>query len=182
MSHPKHGSQLVAVFPGEQDRLIAGFAGLAIAIHLLEAAFPSPLPGVKPGLANVVTLVVALRYGWMTAAWVSGLRVLAGSLLLGSFLSPTFFLSACGAAAALLALGAGLRVPGRGLSAVGLGVLASLAHMTAQIVAARYVFVGHAAVFALVPPLLTAALAFGLVSGLIAHAVLGILGASGRRA
>jgi heptaprenyl diphosphate synthase len=166
----------------EGDRLVAGFAGLAIAIHLLEAAFPSPLPGVKPGLANVVTLVVALRYGWMTAAWVSGLRVLAGSLLLGSFLSPTFFLSACGAAAALLALGAGMRLPGRGLSAVGLGVLASLSHMAAQILAARYLFVGHPAVFTLVPPLLTAALAFGLVSGLIGHAVLGILGRSGRPA
>lgn len=157
------------------DRLIAGFAGLAIAIHILEASFPSPLPGVKPGLANVVTLVVLLRYGWAAAAWVSGLRVLAGSLLLGSFLSPGFLLSACGAAAALLALAAGMQLPGRGLSAIGLGMLAALAHMGAQITAAYFLFVGHPAILSLVPPLLTAALVFGLVSGIIAFTVLGIL-------
>lgn len=157
------------------DRLIAGFAGLAIAIHVLEAALPSPLPGVKPGLANVVTLVVLLRYGWVAAAWVSGLRVLAGSLLLGSLLSPTFFLSACGAAAALLALAAGKRLPGHGLSAIGFGVLAALAHMAAQIVAAYFLFIGHPAILNLVPPLMTAAFVFGLVSGIIASIVLGIL-------
>ncbi|MGI9264582.1 MAG: Gx transporter family protein, partial [Gammaproteobacteria bacterium] len=55
-----------------EDRLVAGFAALAIAIHILEASFPSPLPGVKPGLANVVTLVVFLRHGFAIAAWVSG--------------------------------------------------------------------------------------------------------------
>ena len=43
------------------DHLIAGFAALAIAIHIIESAFPSPLPGVKPGLANVVTLIVLFR-------------------------------------------------------------------------------------------------------------------------
>lgn len=157
------------------DRLIAGFAALAIAIHLLEAAFPSPLPGVKPGLANVVTLVVLLRYGWAAAAWVAGLRVLAGSLLLGSLMSPGFFLSASGAAAALLALAAGMRLPGRGLSAVGYGVLAAMAHMSAQIIAAYFLFVGHPAILNLVPPLMTAALVFGLVSGIIAATVLDIL-------
>jgi heptaprenyl diphosphate synthase len=31
---------------------------------------------------------VLVRYGWGTAVWVSGLRVLAGSLLLGYFLAP----------------------------------------------------------------------------------------------
>ena len=55
-----------------EDRLVAGFAALAIAIHILEAAFPSPLPGIKPGLANVVTLVVYLRHGLRLAAWVAG--------------------------------------------------------------------------------------------------------------
>ena len=44
-----------------EDRLIAGYAALAIVIHVLEAGFPSPVPGVKPGLANVVTLIVLLR-------------------------------------------------------------------------------------------------------------------------
>ena len=66
-----------------EDRRVAWLATAAVALSLVDAAIPSPLPGVKPGLANIVTLVVLIRYGWATAVWVSGLRVLAGSLLLG---------------------------------------------------------------------------------------------------
>ena len=40
-----------------KDHIIAWLAALAIAIHIIESAFPTPLPGVKPGLDNVVTLI-----------------------------------------------------------------------------------------------------------------------------
>ena len=46
------------------DRRIARLAALAIGLTLAEAALPSPLPGVKPGLANIVVLLVLLQYGW----------------------------------------------------------------------------------------------------------------------
>lgn len=158
-----------------EDRLIAGFAALAIAIHILEAAFPSPLPGIKPGLANVVTLVVYLRHGLRIAAWVAGLRVLVGSLLIGTFLSPTFLLSATGAVAALLTLGVAGALGGRHVGPVGLSVLSALAHMSGQILVAYLLFIPHAALLKLVPILLTAALIFGTVSGIIAAFVLGLL-------
>ncbi|MBL8441241.1 MAG: Gx transporter family protein, partial [Betaproteobacteria bacterium] len=81
------------------DRRIARLAAAAVGLSLVDAAIPTPLPGVKPGLANIVTLLVLERYGWATAAWVTGLRVIAGSLLLGHFLAPGFFLSLTGAVA-----------------------------------------------------------------------------------
>ena len=81
-----------------QDHRIAWLTALAITIHIAESALPSPLPGIKPGLANVVTIVALVQYGWGTAAWVALLRVLIGSLLIGTFLSPTFLLSLAGAA------------------------------------------------------------------------------------
>ena len=34
----------------------------------------TPLPGIKPGLANIVTLLVLQRHGWRATAWVTGLR------------------------------------------------------------------------------------------------------------
>ncbi|MDQ3796483.1 MAG: Gx transporter family protein, partial [Pseudomonadota bacterium] len=83
------------------DYRIAWLAALAITIHIAESALPSPLPGVKPGLANVITVITLLTFGWRAAVWVSLLRVLAGSLLIGSFLTPTFMLSFSGAAASL---------------------------------------------------------------------------------
>ena len=39
-----------------QDHRIAWLTALAITIHIAESALPSPLPGIKPGLANVVTI------------------------------------------------------------------------------------------------------------------------------
>lgn len=157
--------------PDREDHLVAGFAALAIAIHILEAAFPSPMPGVKPGLANVVTVVVYLRYGLGVAAWVALLRVLVGSLLIGTFLSPTFVLSATGACASLAVLGLVGGVGRSLVGAVGLSVAAALAHMAAQIGVAYLLFIPHRAILSLTPVLLTAALVFGSVSGLIAASV-----------
>ncbi|MCR9091457.1 Gx transporter family protein [Algiphilus sp.] len=162
--------------PDALDRRVAGLAAVAIAIHVLEAGFPSPVPGIKPGLANVVTLVALLRHGVACAAWVAGLRVLVGSLLVGSFLTPTFWLSATGAVSAFVVLAAayavGRAVPALRLSAVGLSVLAAMAHMTGQFMVAWTVFLPHAGLTVLLPVLLAAALVFGLASGLVALRVL----------
>lgn len=164
-----------------EDRLIAGFAALAIAVHVLEAGFPSPVPGIKPGLANVVTLIVLLRHGLKPALWVGVLRVLVGSLLIGSFMTPTFWLSASGAACSLavLALGAGWNalLPRLRLSALGLAVLAAEAHMAGQFYVAYHWFIPHPGLLRLLPLLLAAALGFGLVSGWIASRILDRLSA-----
>lgn len=165
-----------AATAAREDRLIAGYAALAIAIHVLEAGFPSPIPGIKPGLPNVVILVALQRHGWRVAAWVGVLRVIAGSLLVGSFLTPAFWLSAGGAAASLAALGAG-HLWNRGpaalrLSALGLSVISALAHMCGQFAVAYFWFVPHPGLLRLLPVLMSAALLFGSISGWVALRIL----------
>lgn len=154
-----------------EDHRIAWLTALAITIHILESAFPSPLPGLKPGLANVITIAVLLQFGWRTAAWVSMLRVVCGSLLLGTFLSPTFILSLGGAVCSTGVLWFAQRLPGAGFSAIGYGVVAALAHMSGQFTLAWLLFIPHPAMWRLFPVLLTAALLFGIVSGIIARAM-----------
>jgi len=167
-----------------EDQLIAWLTALAITIHIAESVLPSPLPGIKPGLANVITIAVLLRYGWRMAAWVSLLRVLVGSLLLGTFLSPTFILSLAGAVCSLLALGAAYavnsRLPGRGLGALGYSVLAAMAHMAGQFWIAYLLFIPHPGLLHLLPVLMSAAVIFGLVSGMIADAMLTRMPRDGR--
>jgi heptaprenyl diphosphate synthase len=163
-----------------QTKLIAGFAALAVCIHIVEASVPSPIPGVKPGLANVVTLVVLLRYGAAMAAWVAAMRVIAGSLLIGSFMTPTFIMSAGGALASVsVLLGVwwannriGPIAPRVALGPVGLSLAAAWAHMSGQLIIARLLFIPHNGLFNLAPVLLTAATVFGIVSGLFAVALL----------
>jgi heptaprenyl diphosphate synthase len=159
----------------DEDRRIAWLASVAVGLSVAEGAIPSPLPGIKPGLANIVTLVVLDRFGWRVAAWVSLLRVVAGAILAGTFLSPTFVLSLAGAVAALAALLPARALPATWFGPVSHSVLAAGAHMGAQLAVVCYWLMPHVPVAALLPLFLLAALVFGAVNGIIASVLLGQL-------
>ncbi|MDD2775867.1 MAG: Gx transporter family protein [Gallionella sp.] len=150
------------------DHRIARMAAVALGLTVLENAIPSPLPGVKPGLSNIVTLIVLARYGWRVAAWVSLLRVVAGSLLFGNFLTPGFFLSLSGALCSLLVLACAQRLPARWFGAVSHSVYAAFAHIAGQMIVVYLWLIPHNGILYLVPIFATAALVFGTVNGLIA--------------
>lgn len=154
------------------DRRIARLAALAVGLTLAEAALPSPVPGVKPGLANIVVLLVLLQYGWRAAAWVSGLRVLAGGLLLGMLFAPGFWLSAAGATASLALLAVARYLPERYFGPVSLSVLAAFAHVGGQLALAAAWLLPFAALIKLLPVFAAAALVFGTVNGLVVSRLL----------
>lgn len=155
-----------------EDHHVARMAAAALGLTLLEAAIPSPLPGVKPGLANIVTLIVLVRYGWRTAAWVSLLRVVGGSLLLGNFLAPGFFLSLSGALCSLASLAASHRLPPRWFGSITHSILAAFAHIAGQLGVVYVWLIPHAGLAYLIPIFATAALLFGIVNGWIAGSLL----------
>ncbi|HQW19062.1 MAG TPA: Gx transporter family protein [Rhodocyclaceae bacterium] len=159
-------TRIIHLQPTVDDHRIARYAAAAIALSVVEAAIPSPLPGVKPGLANIVTLIVLARHGWRDAVWVTLLRVVAGSLVLGQFLAPGFFLSLAGSLTSLAMLGAVLHLPSRWFGPVSQSLLAAFAHIAGQLLVARLWLVPHDGVFYLVPIFALAALVFGLVNGL----------------
>lgn len=154
------------------DHRVAKLAAMAIGLHMLESIIPSPLPGVKPGIANIVTLYVLYRFDFATAAWVSFLRVFASSLLFGNFLSPTFALSLSGALMSLFILAWAQYLPKRYFSAVSLSIFAAFAHMTGQLLLVRFWLIPHTGVLYLVPIFISAALLFGLINGLVVNALL----------
>lgn len=147
-------------------------AALAIALSMAESVFPSPIPGVKPGLANIIVLLVLYQDGLRAAVWVSGLRVVAGSLFFGSFLTPTFFLSLSGAACSLLMLMLTSRLPRNLFGPVTHSMMSSLAHIAGQLVVVYLWLIPHRGVLYLIPILAIAAVGFGLVNGIIATRLL----------
>ncbi|OGS66490.1 MAG: heptaprenyl diphosphate synthase [Gallionellales bacterium RIFOXYD12_FULL_53_10] len=151
-----------------EDHHIARMAAVALGLTILEGAIPSPLPGVKPGLANIVTLIVLARYGWRTAAWVSLLRVFAGSLLFGNFLTPGFFLGLTGALLSLLVLALAQHLPPRWFGPVTHSVCAAFAHIAGQMALVYLWLIPNAGIAYLMPIFAAAALLFGTVNGLIA--------------
>lgn len=151
-----------------EDHRLARLAAVALGLTVLEAAIPSPLPGVKPGLANIVVLIVLARYGWRAAAWVSLLRVVAGSLLMGSFLAPGFFLSLTGAVCSLAALALSMHLPRRWFGAITHSVFAAYAHIAGQMLIVYLWLIPHSGIAYLLPVFAAAALVFGTVNGIIA--------------
>lgn len=149
------------------DHRIAKLAAIAIMLHMVEAILPSPLPGVKPGIANIITLYVLYKYGFATTAWVSILRVFASSLLLGQFLSPTFILSLSGALFSLCALWLAMHLPKKWFSLISLSIFAAFAHIAGQLIIVRLWLIPNAGMSYLIPVFAAAALFFGLINGMI---------------
>lgn len=154
------------------DHHIAKLTAFAIGLHMLEAVIPSPLPGVKPGVANIVTLYVLYQYGFGTAAWVSLLRVFASSLLLGQFLTPTFVLSLSGALSSLCCLYFAQYLPKKYFSAISLSIFAAFAHIGGQLIVVRFWLIPHSGIHYLIPIFATAALAFGVINGIVCRRLL----------
>jgi heptaprenyl diphosphate synthase len=161
-------ASIIKLITTAEDHHIARMAAVALGLTILENAIPSPLPGVKPGLANIVTLIVLARYGWRVAAWVSLLRVVAGSLLFGNFLTPGFFLSLSGAVLSLIVLAFAQHLPTRWFGPVSHSIYAAFAHITGQMLVVYLWLIPHAGIAYLIPIFATAALVFGTVNGLIA--------------
>lgn len=75
---------------------LALLSAIAIVLHMIEGLIPLPLPpGVKLGLANIISMVVIEMYGAKEMFIVNFFRVMIGSLLSGTFLWNPFYMS-CG--------------------------------------------------------------------------------------
>lgn len=145
--------------------LVAG----GTALHVFEAMLPalSVLPGAKLGLANLVTLLTLALYGPGATWWVMVLRVLLGSLLGGTFLTTTFFLSLAGGLGSTLVMTLAYRLGGGALSLVGVSILGAVAHNLSQLFIAAFL-IRHLGIFFYLPYLLLFALPTGYFIGITA--------------
>ena len=76
--------------------ILSLIVALGVVLHRLEVLIPLPSPWIKLGLANVMSLVTLIFFGLRDAVTVTLLRIMLGSIIGGTFLSPTFFLSLSG--------------------------------------------------------------------------------------
>lgn len=144
------------------------FLVLASALHIFEAALPGLGPWFKPGLANIITLLVMVLMGVRAALLLALARVLVGSFMMGTLFSPTFAMSLTGALCASLVMIAAWRlVPG--ITLIGVSLLGALGHMLAQFLLVEHFFIQQQALFYLLPPLLLLSCATGWLNGALAR-------------
>jgi heptaprenyl diphosphate synthase len=152
---------------GPEDHTVARLAALATLAWMAEALLPSPLPGLKPGVANIVVLYARFRLGLGAALWVSALRVIGGSLLLGTFMSPGFALAVAGTLGSALGLVLAAALPGRWFGPPSHSVLAALGHVAGQLGLAAWWLIPVSGLVWIVPVLAGGAVLFGAVNGVV---------------
>lgn len=137
---------------------------LALALSMVERALPLtallPLPGLRLGLANLVTVFALCRMSKREAMLILVARSLLGAIGSGMLTSLAFSLT--GGLLALVVMAAMLYCPR--VSLIGVCVAGAAAHNTGQILAAIAVL-GSGAPLMYLPMLLLASLLTGAVTG-----------------
>ena len=143
----------------------------AIVVHVIEAAIPVPIPvpGAKLGLANIITLVVLLLFGYRQGFLISVLRAVLGSFFIGTFLSFGFILSVVAAAVSTTVMVLVMPLQRRGhITLVSVSILGAVSHNVAQLFTASILVQNFMLFRGYLPLLLLLAIPTGFFTGLAA--------------
>jgi heptaprenyl diphosphate synthase len=149
---------------------LALLTAMAVVVAYAESFIPFWVPGVKPGLANIVILLILYCYTWYDALIVDLLRVVLASALRGTIFQMGFMMSLAGA---LLSLGVMIlaKFCFKKLSIYGVSLLGAYVHGLAQILVA-VAYLGTWGVFYYFPFISLLSLATGVVTALVAERVI----------
>lgn len=147
-------------------------AALSLGIYALESALPPifPIPGIKPGLSNIITLYVLRRFGKKESSLVLFMRIALAGLLFGSGISIVYSLAG-GFGALLIEIIIDAATKKKHLYIT--GAFGGLIHNMCQLLTAS-VIMGSAYVFSYAPYLAISGIITGLFTGLAASYLLNI--------
>jgi heptaprenyl diphosphate synthase len=151
----------------------------AVALNAVELAVPRLpfLPWLKPGFANIVTLMWVMKYGFRDAMLYTALRVWISGFYFG-FSLFTLSLSLSGGLLSTAAMFAVWATLGRrGLTGtVGMAMVGALFHNIGQLAVIYMIMLQNAAVLCQIPFMLCSAVVFGGLVGTLAPSAGKILG------
>ena len=148
-----------------QDKYrIALLSAYAIAIHSFENLLPTPIPWLRLGIANIITLATLVLYGFRSAMMVTLIRVILSSIFIGTFLGPGFIMSFCGGVSSTAAMGIIFSIFPRLFGPIGLSLIGALFHNSAQLFITYILFVQQLEAILLVTPLL---ILLGTITGVM---------------
>ena len=156
---------------------IAILTAMAIILHIAEGMIPVPLPvpGVKLGFANIITLTAIALFGLRKAMTVVVLRTVLSSLLTGTFFSVSFAMSFSGGVAAALLMAflwkLSQKAPNPLFSTVGISIAGALAHNLTQLLAASLIM-ATGGIFFYLPVMLISSIPTGILIGILAKLLL----------
>jgi heptaprenyl diphosphate synthase len=154
---------------------IAVLVALACVLQIAESFIPHPIPGLRLGLANMITLMAMILHGFGFAMEIALLRTILSACIMGTFMSPTFILSLSGAIVSTAAMGFFHWLSGTHrcfrLSVIGISIIGALTHNMVQLALAYHLLIKHEGIFIFFPWLSIGAIATGWVVGVVTAGV-----------
>ena len=144
-------------------------ASLAIIFGYVEMLFPVfvSIPGIKLGLANLVTVFLLYTCTYKEAGIVSVIRIVVIGFLFGNLFSILFSLVGAGLSLACMTIAKKYK----DFSVIGVSILGGITHNLGQIVIAALV-VENVNLFYYLPALMIAGLVTGLLIGIVTGEIL----------
>jgi len=152
--------------------LLAVMLAASIVLSIIESQIPVFIPGVKIGLANVVTLIIFYIYGDRDALLILVLRIVLVGMLTGKIASPTFFLSLSGGMTAYLMMFIFKHL--KVFSIIGVSIMGAFGHSVGQIAMAIFLIERTELIFYL-PWILVLSVTTGVITGMVSKKSLAIV-------
>lgn len=150
--------------------LLALLSAIALTIFVIEAQIPAlvPVPGVKLGLANIVTVFTVFAFRGRDGAAVLAVRIFLGAVFAGNF-STIFYSAAGGVLAIMMTIGLKRVLTNKQLWVA--GALGAVAHSIGQM-AMAVAITGTPGLLLYLPVMIVCSVITGVFTGLCAQFVL----------
>lgn len=140
------------------------FCALATAISYLESLIPPiiPIPGIKPGFSNIVSMFCLSSLGLPYALSITLFKAFFALLTRGA---TAFFMSLCGGIFSLIVTFLMFKTDEKHFGYMGIGVLSAVFHNIGQLCVARVILGKN--ILAVAPVLIFAGVVCGLITGAV---------------
>lgn len=140
-------------------------SAFAIIISYVEMLLPLNIgiPGVKPGLANFIILIVLYEFGVKEAFIINFIRILVNGILFANVFSILFSLS--GALISMITMFLVKKV--KGISMIGVSIAGGVSHNIGQILIASVIVETYSVVY-YIPVLILSGVITGILVGVLA--------------
>ncbi len=152
--------------------LLGMFCALAMAISFLESLIPPliPVPGIKPGFSNLVTMFCLSSLGFPYALAVTLFKAFFALITRGG---TAFFMSLCGGTLSLVVMWLLFKIDEKHIGFLGIGVLSAVSHNCGQLIVA-YIILGKT-ILSISPALLLGGVICGFITGTVFRYTLPVL-------
>ncbi|MFP4661331.1 MAG: Gx transporter family protein [Halanaerobiales bacterium] len=150
--------------------IIGLLVSLGLILHFVETMIPMSyiVPGAKLGLANIVSLIGLVLFGFGGGLLILLLRVFLGSIMAGTFLTINFYLSISGGLLGYIIMALLYTFLRKRFSLVGVSVAGAAFHNLGQIIVAFFI-ISNPGIFYYLPFLILLSVPTGIGVGLVTY-------------